>query len=38
MARPLPPGRPTTLLDGDVLTLGDRSMTVHRIDTVRARA
>jgi uncharacterized RDD family membrane protein YckC len=38
MARPLPPGRPTTLLDGDVLTLGDRSMTVHRIDPVRARA
>jgi uncharacterized RDD family membrane protein YckC len=28
--RPLTAGRPTTLLEGDVVTLGDRSMTVHR--------
>lgn len=30
MPRPLDPGRPTTLLDGDSVTLGDRTMTVHR--------
>ncbi len=28
VARDLPPGRPTTLLDGDVVRFGDRSMTV----------
>ena len=28
--RPLTAGRPTTLLDGDVVTLGDRTMTVVR--------
>jgi len=32
MARPLPGGRPTTLLDGDVVKLGDRTMTVHRVN------
>jgi hypothetical protein len=31
MPRPLSAGRPTTLVDGDVVALGDRSMTVHRI-------
>lgn len=30
VSRELPPGRPTTLLDGDVVHLGDRSMTVSR--------
>lgn len=30
VSRPLPPGRPTTLLDGDVVRLGDRRMTVVR--------
>jgi uncharacterized RDD family membrane protein YckC len=29
--RPLEPGRPTTLLEGDVVALGDRTMTVHRV-------
>ncbi len=28
VARELPPGRPTTLLTGDVVRFGDRSMTV----------
>ena len=31
MNRPLEPGRPTTLLEGDVVAIGDRTMTVHRI-------
>ncbi len=31
MPRPLSAGRPTTLLEGDVVKLGDRSMTVHRV-------
>jgi uncharacterized RDD family membrane protein YckC len=31
MPRPLTAGRPATLLDGDVVTLGDRTMTVHRL-------
>jgi pSer/pThr/pTyr-binding forkhead associated (FHA) protein len=35
MPRPLPAGRPTTLLEGDVVTLGDRTMTVHRIERGR---
>ncbi|GAA1476695.1 hypothetical protein GCM10009623_11410 [Nocardioides aestuarii] len=30
VARQLPPGKPTTLLDGDVVRFGDRSMTVSR--------
>jgi pSer/pThr/pTyr-binding forkhead associated (FHA) protein len=30
MPRPLTAGRPTTLHEGDVVTLGDRSMTVRR--------
>lgn len=30
VARELPPGKPTTLLDGDVVRFGDRSMTVSR--------
>lgn len=30
VARELPPGKPTTLLDGDVVRFGDRSMTVTR--------
>jgi len=29
MLRPLPAGRPTTLLEGDVLRLGDRTLTVE---------
>jgi uncharacterized RDD family membrane protein YckC len=29
--RPLAAGRPTTLLEGDVVALGDRSLTVHRV-------
>jgi uncharacterized RDD family membrane protein YckC len=29
--RRLAPGRPTTLLDGDVVAIGDRSMRVHRL-------
>jgi len=35
MLRPLPAGRPTTLLEGDVLRLGDRTLTV---DVVREAA
>jgi uncharacterized RDD family membrane protein YckC len=31
MPRPLTPGRPTTLLEGDVVTIGDRTMTVCRL-------
>jgi uncharacterized RDD family membrane protein YckC len=31
MPRPLTAGRPATLLDGDVVTLGDRTMTVVRV-------
>jgi hypothetical protein len=31
VAKPLVPGRPATLLDGDVVNLGDRTMTVVRI-------
>src|SRR5262249_33535851 len=31
MPRPLTAGRPTTLLDGDVVSLGDRTMTVVRL-------
>ena len=30
VSRQLPPGKPTTLLDGDVVRLGDRSMSVSR--------
>lgn len=30
VSRPLPAGRPATLLDGDVVRFGDRSMTVTR--------
>jgi uncharacterized RDD family membrane protein YckC len=30
VSRELPPGKPTTLLDGDVVRLGDRSMSVSR--------
>lgn len=30
-SRPLQPGRPTTLVDGDVVAIGDRTMTVQRI-------
>lgn len=31
MPRPLTPGRPTTLLEGDVVAVGDRTLTVHRV-------
>jgi hypothetical protein len=31
MPRPLTAGRPTTLLDGDAVTLGDRTMTVVKL-------
>jgi hypothetical protein len=31
MPRPLTAGRPATLLDGDVVTLGDRTMTVVKV-------
>jgi uncharacterized RDD family membrane protein YckC len=31
MPRPLTAGRPATLLDGDVVAIGDRTMTVHRL-------
>jgi hypothetical protein len=31
LPRPLTPGRPTTLLEGDSVTLGDRTLTVHRL-------
>jgi uncharacterized RDD family membrane protein YckC len=31
MPKPLAGGRPTTLLEGDVVALGDRTMTVHRV-------
>jgi pSer/pThr/pTyr-binding forkhead associated (FHA) protein len=32
VTKPLTAGRPATLLDGDVVTLGDRTMTVVRIE------
>jgi uncharacterized RDD family membrane protein YckC len=31
MSRPLTPGHPTTLLEGDVVSIGDRTLTVVRI-------
>jgi pSer/pThr/pTyr-binding forkhead associated (FHA) protein len=31
LSRPLAPGRPSTLLDGDVVRFGDRSMKVSRV-------
>ena len=36
MPRPLASGRPTTLLEGDVVNLGDRAMTVIKVERGRA--
>jgi pSer/pThr/pTyr-binding forkhead associated (FHA) protein len=30
VTRPLPPGKPTTLVEGDIISFGDRQMSIRR--------